>query len=142
MDSVIYERLHPRHDPYTKQRTAQNLEAFANEGLRTLYVAKRVIDEGEYAMWSQEYEEAAAATEEREEKIDAANEKIERDYILSARLLWRISYRKVFPRPSRCCILLALGSSCGFLREISCKLLSRSVNRFPICKSSTDRCAL
>lgn len=87
-DSVIYERLDPRHDAFTKQRTAQNLETFANEGLRTLCVAKKTIEESEYESWHAEYEVAAAATEDREEKVDAVNEKIERNlHILGATAL-------------------------------------------------------
>ncbi|KAF8328106.1 uncharacterized protein EI90DRAFT_2926464 [Cantharellus anzutake] len=87
-DSVVYARLAADHDPDTKERTASDLDAFANGGLRTLCVAYRYLEEGEYEKWVRAYDAAASAVEDREEEIEKACDMIERDlHILGATAL-------------------------------------------------------
>ncbi|KAE9385611.1 phospholipid-translocating P-type ATPase, partial [Gymnopus androsaceus JB14] len=76
-DSVIYERLAKDHDPYLKEQTSKDMEAFANGGLRTLCIAYRPLEEEEYLNWSRTYDAATNAIENRDEEIDKANELIE-----------------------------------------------------------------
>ncbi|KAJ1305376.1 hypothetical protein OPQ81_000391 [Rhizoctonia solani] len=80
-DSVIYERLAQGQDTL-KERTREDMEAFANGGLRTLCIAYRFLSEEEYLSWSVKYDAAAAATTEREEAIDKANELIEHSLLI------------------------------------------------------------
>lgn len=77
-DSVIFERLKAGGDDL-KNATERHLSEFANEGLRTLTLAYKVISEEEYDTWIQRYHEATIALEEREEKIEAASDEMERD---------------------------------------------------------------
>ncbi|KAL0959026.1 hypothetical protein HGRIS_014334 [Hohenbuehelia grisea] len=87
-DSVIYARLATDHDPELKAATARDMEAFANNGLRTLCIAHRYLDEQEYLPWSHAYDAATNATENREELIEQANEQIEHSlHILGATAL-------------------------------------------------------
>ncbi|KAK9463159.1 uncharacterized protein V1516DRAFT_684533 [Lipomyces oligophaga] len=81
-DSIIYSRLRRDGQEELKAATADDLEGYANEGLRTLCIAHRILSEEEYNMWSKEYDEAAAALTDREEKIELAADRIERDLIL------------------------------------------------------------
>ncbi|KAI8975574.1 hypothetical protein BDF20DRAFT_959906 [Mycotypha africana] len=90
-DSVIYERLCTEFGDQTdlkqaqdnlKSTTLQHLEQFANEGLRTLCIAYRFISEKEYRIWNKKYQEAAASIYNREERLDAVNEKIEQNMLL------------------------------------------------------------
>ncbi|KAF5370921.1 hypothetical protein D9615_009819 [Tricholomella constricta] len=76
-DSVIYERLAKDHDPALKEQTSKDMEMFANNGLRTLCIAYRWLEEDEYLNWSRKYDDATNAIEGREEEIDKANELIE-----------------------------------------------------------------
>ncbi|EJT98292.1 phospholipid-translocating P-type ATPase [Dacryopinax primogenitus] len=76
-DSVIYQRLAPDHNQELKDSTHRDLDTFANGGLRTLCVAYRYLSEEEFANWLRVSEEAAASVEDREDKIDDANEQIE-----------------------------------------------------------------
>ncbi|EMD32367.1 hypothetical protein CERSUDRAFT_118732 [Gelatoporia subvermispora B] len=76
-DSVIYERLAADHDPELKARTSRDMEQFANNGLRTLCIAYRYLDEQEYMDWSRVYEAATSAITDRDEEIDKANDQIE-----------------------------------------------------------------
>lgn len=81
-DTVIYQRLRADQDPAMKEKTTQDLEDFANGGLRTLCIAQRSLTETEFAEWSRQYDAACAAVEEREEEMEKACELVERDLTL------------------------------------------------------------
>lgn len=81
-DTVIYQRLSPDHDIAMKEKTAQDLEDFANGGLRTLCIAQRWVTEAEFSEWSRTYDAACSAVEDREEQMEKACELIERDLTL------------------------------------------------------------
>ena len=81
-DSVIYERLAMDHDPNLKDRTSKDMEAFANNGLRTLCISYRYLEEEEFLSWSRIYDAAVNAIENREEAIDKANDLIEHSLLL------------------------------------------------------------
>ena len=76
-DSVIYARLAKDHDQELKEQTSKDMEMFANNGLRTLCIAYRELDEEEYLGWVRLYDNATSAVENRDEEIDKANEMIE-----------------------------------------------------------------
>ncbi|KAF8875785.1 phospholipid-transporting ATPase 1 [Infundibulicybe gibba] len=87
-DSVIYARLAKDHDPVLKEKTTRDMEAFANNGLRTLCIAYRWLEEDEYLTWSRTYDAATNAIEGRDDEIDKANELIEHSlHILGATAL-------------------------------------------------------
>jgi len=76
-DSVIYARLAKDHDQVLREQTSKDMEMFANNGLRTLCIAYRELDEEEYLGWVRLYDNATSAVENRDEEIDKANEMIE-----------------------------------------------------------------
>ena len=80
-DSMIYSRLKRGEQQGLKKSTAEHLEMFAREGLRTLCLARRDLTEDEYRAWSREYDRAASS-EGREEKIEAVADTIERELTL------------------------------------------------------------
>ena len=81
-DSVIYERLAKDHDPALKEQTSKDMESFANNGLRTLCIAYRYLEEEEYFTWARTYDAATNAIENREEEIDKANALIEHSLLI------------------------------------------------------------
>ncbi|KAK4548116.1 hypothetical protein LTR36_009985 [Oleoguttula mirabilis] len=81
-DSVIYSRLRKGEQAELRRQTAEHLEMFAREGLRTLCIAQRELGEEEYRVWNVEHDIAAAAVQDREEKLDAVSDAIERDLTL------------------------------------------------------------
>ncbi|KAG8629157.1 hypothetical protein KVT40_003022 [Elsinoe batatas] len=81
-DSIIYSRLKADEQPELRKITADHLEMFAREGLRTLCIAQRDLTEEEYQAWQKDHEIAAAAIQDREEKIEAVSDRIERDLML------------------------------------------------------------
>ncbi|KAI9734412.1 MAG: hypothetical protein M1818_006800 [Claussenomyces sp. TS43310] len=81
-DSIIYSRLKKGEQAELRRTTAEHLEMFAREGLRTLCIAQRVLDEEEYQNWNREHEVAAAAIHEREDKLEVVSDMIEQDLML------------------------------------------------------------
>lgn len=81
-DSIIYSRLALGQQAELRSTTAEHLEIFAREGLRTLCIAQKELTSEEYRAWNREHETAAAAVHGREEKLEAVAEKVERDLTL------------------------------------------------------------
>ncbi|KAJ3167595.1 hypothetical protein HDU88_002041 [Geranomyces variabilis] len=80
-DSVIWERLSQGQDTL-RDVTGTHLEYFADEGLRTLCIARAYITEEEYEEWAVDYQAASVALTDREDRMDQAAEVIERDLVL------------------------------------------------------------
>ena len=81
-DSMIYSRLAKGHQQELRKSTAENLEMFAREGLRTLCVAERDVDEEYYQEWSKEHDYAATAVQDREDRLEEVADRIERELML------------------------------------------------------------
>lgn len=81
-DSIIYSRLRRGEQAELRKTTAEHLEMFAREGLRTLCIAQRELDEDEYQKWNLEHDAAAESVQDRDDKLDAVADKIERDLTL------------------------------------------------------------
>ena len=78
-DSIIEKRLVPGQE--LLQKTQVFLEEYAKQGLRTLLVAKKQIDEDEYEEWEAKYKKASVSVN-REKEINRVAELIEQDLIL------------------------------------------------------------
>lgn len=76
-DNVIFERLGPSNDEL-KRQTDKHLEDFANEGLRTLCLAWKPLDEEVYEDWDRRYHEATTLIDNREEEIERVSDELER----------------------------------------------------------------
>lgn len=81
-DSVIYSRLKRGEQAQLRKSTAEHLEMFAREGLRTLCIARKELSEAEYRAWSKEHDIAAAAIVDRDGKLEKTSDAIERDLTL------------------------------------------------------------
>ncbi|KAI9247690.1 hypothetical protein BDA99DRAFT_525768 [Phascolomyces articulosus] len=89
-DSVIYERLTKdlpddeagREQQRVRDETQEHLGVFANEGLRTLCIASRMLSENEYEQWAERYKQASSAIRNREEQIESVCEEIEQSLML------------------------------------------------------------
>ncbi|KAF8582656.1 phospholipid-translocating P-type ATPase [Ramaria rubella] len=78
-DNVIFERLRKDENAELKATTERHLEEFANEGLRTLCLAYKVIPEEVYAEWEKRYHNATVALNDRDEQVDQVSAEIEYD---------------------------------------------------------------
>ena len=81
-DSVIYSRLRKDEQAKLRKETADHLEMFAREGLRTLCIAQRELTEDQYAKWNKEHDIAAAAVQDRDDKLEVVSDSIERELSL------------------------------------------------------------
>ena len=81
-DSVIYSRLKRGEQGQLRKATAEQLEMFAREGLRTLCIAQKELDEEEYQAWNKEHDLAAAAIIDREDKLEKVSDIMERELTL------------------------------------------------------------
>uniref|UniRef100_A0A8C4NUX7 Phospholipid-transporting ATPase n=1 Tax=Dicentrarchus labrax TaxID=13489 RepID=A0A8C4NUX7_DICLA len=78
-DTIVYERLHHVH-PY--KYVLADLQEFAGEGLRTLALAYKDLDEEYFNQWQQRHHEASTDLDDRESKLDQLYEEIEKDLLL------------------------------------------------------------
>jgi phospholipid-translocating ATPase len=62
-------------------------QKFAGEGLRTLCLAVRDLDDAFFNDWKHRHQEAALSMDSRDDKLDAIYEEIERDMTLIGELL-------------------------------------------------------
>lgn len=80
-DSIIYERLKAGQEGL-KRQTQEHLDAFAGDGLRTLCLAYKDLEENYFQNWKSRHHEAAVSLENRDAKLDAIYEEIEKDLLL------------------------------------------------------------
>nr|XP_020656339.1 phospholipid-transporting ATPase ID-like isoform X1 [Pogona vitticeps]XP_020656340.1 phospholipid-transporting ATPase ID-like isoform X1 [Pogona vitticeps] len=80
-DTILYELLHPSCAAL-KEITTSHLDEFAGEGLRTLVVAYRDLNETYFEDWQKRHHEASTALHDREEKLSGLYDEIERDLLL------------------------------------------------------------
>ncbi|KAJ3225401.1 hypothetical protein HK099_006859 [Clydaea vesicula] len=81
-DSVIYERLKQQSDESLWETTTSHLEAFANDGLRTLCLSKKIIPKEVYEPWAKEYLAAQNSVVDRDFHVDRVANMIESDLTL------------------------------------------------------------
>ena len=82
-DSIIYDRLSKTdNDPNLLESTARHLEEYATEGLRTLCIAERELTWSQYTEWNKRHQQAASSLEDREGKMEAVADSIERELVL------------------------------------------------------------
>ncbi|XP_075885169.1 phospholipid-transporting ATPase ID-like [Nelusetta ayraudi] len=80
-DTTVFERLHPSCQQL-KEVTTGHLNEYASDGLRTLALAYKDLDEEYMVEWRRRHHEASISMEGREEQLDELYEEIERDLLL------------------------------------------------------------
>lgn len=81
-DSIIEKRLKKNIDARIKQETWQNLEDYGRIGLRTLVFAERTLEKSLFEVWKQKYQDAITSLENREAKMSALQDELEKDLSL------------------------------------------------------------
>ena len=77
-DSIIAERLTQQSRESNEfKKTQVEVDKYANEGLRTLFLAHRYLDQDTYNAWNAKAYEANRLIEGREEALEKINEEIE-----------------------------------------------------------------
>ncbi|KAJ7811640.1 phospholipid-translocating ATPase [Mycena olivaceomarginata] len=78
-DNVIFERLKKGTGEEMKVQTEEHLDEFAGNGLRTLTLAYKVLQEDEYVAWNERYHAATVAIDDRDALIESVSDEIEHD---------------------------------------------------------------
>ncbi|XP_048112073.1 probable phospholipid-transporting ATPase IM [Alosa alosa] len=80
-DTIVFERLHPSNEEllYT---TSEHLNEFAGEGLRTLALAYKDLEEDAFGEWMKRLLYASTVLENRQELLNQLYEEIEQDMML------------------------------------------------------------
>uniref|UniRef100_A0A672SA95 Phospholipid-transporting ATPase n=1 Tax=Sinocyclocheilus grahami TaxID=75366 RepID=A0A672SA95_SINGR len=84
-DNVIMELAEAAEDGFCREimeRTQRHLDQYARDGLRTLCVAKKVLEEQEYKAWLKRHEYAETSIENREELLLESAERLETNLTL------------------------------------------------------------
>ena len=77
-DSIVFDRLsNASKSSMVYKETQRSVDEYARIGLRTLFLAEKVISEDVFNQWNVKAKEAALSIENRDEKIAAADEEIE-----------------------------------------------------------------
>jgi len=76
-DTVILQRLGPGQERRV-QETQEHLDRFACDGLRTLVLGTKDLTASEYESWRASHAEAANCIEDREDRLDAVYDQIEK----------------------------------------------------------------
>lgn len=77
-DTVISERLSRQsRESDMFQKTEEIVNKYAEEGLRTLYLAEKILDEQVYQQWNQKAQQAKLSMQNREEMVAQVDELIE-----------------------------------------------------------------
>ncbi|XP_032070253.1 phospholipid-transporting ATPase ID [Thamnophis elegans] len=77
-DTILYSLLHPSCKEL-EEETTEHLDEFAGEGLRTLVVAYRHLEESYFEDWRKRHHKANISLHDREGKLSKVYEEIERD---------------------------------------------------------------
>jgi magnesium-transporting ATPase (P-type) len=77
-DTIISERLTERSKTSEVfSETQRFVDQFADQGLRTLFLSQKYLDENDYKKWNEESKVAKLSINNREEKVAEVDEKIE-----------------------------------------------------------------
>ncbi|XP_061451009.1 probable phospholipid-transporting ATPase IM isoform X2 [Rhineura floridana] len=77
-DTILFERLHPSSKTLMSL-TSEHLAEFAGEGLRTLALAYKNVNEEQFQEWFEVYQKASSSRDNRDEQLASAYEDIEKD---------------------------------------------------------------
>ncbi|XP_041253269.1 phospholipid-transporting ATPase ID isoform X3 [Onychostruthus taczanowskii] len=80
-DTILLERLHPLNQDLTSV-TTDHLNEYAGEGLRTLVLAYKDLEESYYKDWSERLHRAGSAPEAREDQLARLYDEVEHDMML------------------------------------------------------------
>ncbi|XP_069780393.1 phospholipid-transporting ATPase ID isoform X2 [Narcine bancroftii] len=80
-DTIVFERLNSSSQQL-KDITTEHLDEFAGDGLRTLALAYKKLDETYFKDWQNRHHEASTALENRDEQLSILYEEIENDLTL------------------------------------------------------------
>ena len=81
-DSIIEKRLSEKSNKEILMQCKYYVDKFSAQGLRTLFIAMKILSENEYKAFLKEYNEAMMSLDEKDEMVSIACDKIEKNLFL------------------------------------------------------------
>ena len=140
-DSIIEQRLSKNSNSQILTQSKYYVDKFSAQGLRTLFVAIKVISNKEYSTFEKELNEALNSLTNKDEKINEVYEKIEKNLYLIGTTIVEDKLQDKVPetirdlRLAEIKIWMLTGDKMNTAYNIglSCNLISKDMKTFDIC---------
>ena len=140
-DSIIEERLSKTSDQAILKQCKHYVDKFSAQGLRTLFIAMKVISENEYNIFAKNLKEAQMSLEDKEKRVNAVCDTIEKNLYLIGTTIVEDKLQEKVPetirdlRLAHIKVWMLTGDKMNTAYNIglSCNLINRNMKIFNIC---------
>ena len=140
-DSIIEQRLSNKTNSQILKQSKYYVDKFSAQGLRTLFIAMKVMSNKEYTSFEKELNESMMSLEDKDKKVNEVYDKIEKNLYLIGTTIVEDKLQDKVPetirdlRLARIKIWMLTGDKMNTAYNIglSCNLISRNMKIFNIC---------
>ncbi len=140
-DSIIEKRLSKNSSSQILTQSKNYVDKFSAQGLRTLFIAMKVISKKEYTTFDKELKEAMMSIEDKDKKVNEVCDKIEKNLYLIGTTIVEDKLQNEVPetirdlRLAKIKIWMLTGDKMNTAYNIglSCNLISKNMKIFNIC---------
>ena len=140
-DSIIEKRLSKNSSSQILKRAQYYVDKFSAQGLRTLYVAMKVLSTSEYSKFEKDLKEALMDLDNKDEKVNEVCDKIEQNLYLIGTTIVEDKLQDNVPetirdlRLAKIKVWMLTGDKMNTAYNIglSCNLISKNLKIFSIC---------
>jgi phospholipid-transporting ATPase len=140
-DSIIEKRLSDKTPQNTLKQSKYYVNKFSDLGFRTLFIAMKILSEQEYETFKTALNEAQLSLENKDEKVAAVYETIEKDLFLLGATIVEDKLQDLVPetirdlRLAKIKVWMLTGDKMNTAENIglSCNLISKKMKVFKIC---------
>ena len=140
-DSIIEQRLSKKSDQEILKQCKHYVDKFSAQGLRTLFIAMKVISENEYNTFAKNLKEAQMSLDDKEKKVNEVCNTIEKNLYLIGTTIVEDKLQEKVPetirdlRLAHIKVWMLTGDKMNTAYNIglSCNLINRNMKIFNIC---------
>ena len=140
-DSIIEQRLSKNSNQQILSQCKYYVDKFSALGLRTLFIAMKIISENEYKSFSNDLNEAMMSIEDKDKKVNEVCDKIEKNLFLIGTTIVEDKLQEKVPetirdlRLAQIKVWMLTGDKMNTAYNIglSCNLINRDMKIFNIC---------
>ena len=140
-DSIIEQRLSHKTNHRILKQSKYYVDKFSAQGLRTLFIAMKVMSDKEYNIFENELNEAMMSLEDKDTKVNKVYDKIEKNLYLIGTTIVEDKLQDKVPetirdlRLAKIKIWMLTGDKMNTAYNIglSCNLISKNMKMFNIC---------
>ena len=140
-DSIIEQRLSNNTNKEILQQCKYYVDKFSAQGLRTLFIAMKVLSENEYKLFFKDYTEAMMSLEDKDKKVNEVCDKIEKNLFLIGTTIVEDKLQEKVPetirdlRLAQIKVWMLTGDKMNTAYNIglSCNLINNEMKIFSIC---------